>query len=269
MRSIISILIAAALLAGAVGASAADSALKSTARDMLARHGDAIVSVTIVSTQRMVMMGREMHKEEQKSEVPGTIVDPSGLTVVSNFMSNPVGSMFRVLANQSNLKIESEVSAVNLVLADGTEVPARFVLRDSDLDLAFLKPVDKPAKPFPYVPMTPAAAPPALLDDCILVGRLGHAADRQSTVSLGEVQAIVHKPRTFYVPGGIGGFFGIGCPVFNAKGEAIGLNVMRVSLGGGMNLSAIAGGIQDVILPAADVASAAKEAEAAKPAAEK
>ncbi len=37
------------------------------------------------------------------------------------------------------------------MLADGTEVPAKVILRDKDLDMAFVRPIEKPETPFAFV----------------------------------------------------------------------------------------------------------------------
>ena len=41
--------------------------------------------------------------------------------------------------------METEVNDIKILLEDGAEVPAEIVLRDKDLDLAFIRPKAKPA----------------------------------------------------------------------------------------------------------------------------
>ena len=84
-RSAIAGLILLALLGWTEDASAYDAALKAKAKEVLAKHKDAIVTVKLVITSKTSYMGTQSHKQERKNEVTGTVIDPSGLTVLSNF----------------------------------------------------------------------------------------------------------------------------------------------------------------------------------------
>ena len=48
---------------------------------------------------------------------------------------------------------------MKILLDDGTEVPAEIVLRDKDLDLAFIRPKAKPASPMTSVDLTKSGPP--------------------------------------------------------------------------------------------------------------
>src|SRR5437868_2938101 len=72
-------------------ASAVDAELKATAKQVLEKNKDAIVSVKVVTATRYVMGGREMQKQENKTEVNATVVDASGLCVLSNSAADPMG----------------------------------------------------------------------------------------------------------------------------------------------------------------------------------
>ena len=260
--------LAAAWAAWACGlaACAADAALRAAAREVQARNQDAAVTVKLVTTRRWVMEGREGQKDESKSEVCGTVVDPSGLTVLSNFASDPTAQMaemsFTSGGEKMDFKIQTDVTDVKMILADGTEIPAQRVLTDKDLDLVFVRPAEKPGKPLPYVAFAKSAEP-ELLDDVITLSRLGREVNRVTAIGLGTICAIVKKPRTFYVSDLASGFTSMGCPVFNAKGQTLGLCVVRqdpVKGGGGR----LFGAMQPVILPAEDLLEVVKQALAAK-----
>ena len=88
--------------------------------------------------------------------------------------------------------------------------------------------------------------------------------NRANSIGLGLTQAVVKKPRTFYVVDLASGFSSMGCPVFNSKGETLGLSVMRknpVKGGGGMDFF---GGMKPVVLPSEDLMEVAKQALTAK-----
>jgi hypothetical protein len=130
--------------------------------------------------------------------------------------------------------------------------------------LAFVMP-EKPLKDkLPAVKLDKAPDAKAL-DDVICLGRLGQSLDRQPTVALAKLSAVVRKPRTFYTSIGFGS---PGIPVFCADGKLLGIHLLRqgTTLGDGAGLLSLAasGGIATVVLPAEDVDEIAKQALAKK-----
>ncbi len=253
----------------------ADEAAKA-GRDVLAKSQGAVVTVKLAIKQSMSMGGRDS-KSESKTDTTGTVIDPSGLTVVSLATTDP-GSMVkdayaRAIAarggDMSQFKYESELSDVKIVLADGTEIPADVVLRDKDLDLAYLRPSDKPAKPLPFINLKQDAKA-QILDEVIVVNRLNQAANRAPAISVGRIEAIVDKPRTFYLLGSSMWGYSLGAPVFSLDGKLVGILFLRSAKtqadqsSGFMfsNLNQL--GMMPVILPAADIVDGARQALEAK-----
>jgi hypothetical protein len=133
-------------------------------------------------------------------------------------------------------------------MADGREVPVRVVLRDKELDLAFLRPMEKPSALMPAID-TPAAKV-SVLDGVISVQRLPEVAGWQSTAMFFTVQAVVEKPRTFYfLTGGTAG-----SPVFDTRGRFVGI-VLR------LKNEADAAAAPFILLPASDIREVAKQAK--------
>lgn len=280
------ILILFMTLAVATFTTQADEAAKS-GREILAKCQDAVVTVRLAIKQSMSMGGRDS-KSESKIETTGTIIDPSGLTVVSLTTTDPGNAMkesyARAMAarggDPSQLKFDSEVSDVKIVLADGTEMAADVVLRDKDLDLAYLRPSDQPAeagkraKPLPFVDLA-RAAKPQMLDEVVVVNRLNKAANRVPAVSVGRIEAVVDKPRTFYVLGGATWGYALGAPVFSLDGKLLGVIFLRSAkaqtdqTSGFMFSNLSQWGMIPIVLPASDIVDGAKQAlEAKLPAAE-
>ena len=261
-----SLMISLIALAMAGGAFAEDNAV--AGRKILAKNQDAVVTVRLVVSYNVSFNGRDQHNES-KSEVVGTVIDPSGLTVISLTTIDPSAMMkARQRGAPQEFKVETEVKDVKIVLADDTELPAEVVLRDKDLDLAYLRPTEKPAKPSPALDLTKPGKP-QVLDEVVCLNRLGKIANRVVTVSLERVDALVTKPRPFYVlsPGGSSG---IGSPVFALTGAPLGIILIRnASTGGEANAASIfAGtggmGVMPIIVPAADILDDAKQALEAK-----
>jgi S1-C subfamily serine protease len=251
------------LLALALPAAPAPPAddLRETAREVMAEQGDAVVTVRLTIKSRMVFQGQERSGPDQTVEIAGTVLTPDGLTAVSDFTSNPAGLLSGTGGGPT---VETQTSDVKLVLRDGRELKARFVLRDEDLDLAFLAPVE-PAK-LKAVELTRGATPRAL-DDLILLYPLGRNLGRGLAVSLTRVRSVVSRPRTFVVTDTIDGWQALGAPAFDARGRALGLVLVRrapqPSTSGGGGMRQLFDTIPPVVLTAEDVLVVAVQAAAA------
>lgn len=246
-------------------ARADEAKTREAARAVLARGAPALVTVRLTVKSRMVYEGREAGGPESTLEVQGTVVAPDGLTVVSDFTTNP-GSLFM---RAGGPQVEAETSDVKLLLQDGREIPARFVLRDADLDLAFLAPVAATAG-MPFVKLEPGVVP-APLDDLIVLGQLGPSLGRTVAVTTARVRAVVKRPRTFVVPGFLDGLLGLGGPVFDDRGRAVGLLVLRRGPRGPEmeSLRDTFDALHTVVLTGADVQDLMTQATAARTAAAK
>lgn len=243
-------------------------------RGILMKNQDAVVTVKLVVAYNMSFGGND-RRSESKTEAVGTVIDPSGLTIISLTTIDPSAIMkARARGAQADMKVESEVKDVKIVLADGAEIPAEVALRDKDLDVVFIRPTEKPAKPFTAIDLARSAKPQAL-DQTICLNRLGKVANRVVAVSLERVVAIVERPRPFYILGP-GGSSGVGAPVFALNGAPLGIILIRnTSLEGEANTASLFSsasgslGILPVIVPAADLLDDAKQAlEEPKPATE-
>ncbi len=256
-------LCAALALACAAAAARADEAkTRDAARAALAKYGEAIVTVRLTLKSRMVFQGREGASHEATMEIAGTVLEPSGLTVVSHFSSNP-SDLFP--APPGAPKAEVDTTDVKIVLKDGRELPAKFVLHDQDLDLAFLVP-DEKGLALAAVGLEKGAVP-APLDDLVFLYPLGKSLNREIAVSIGKVRAVARKPRTFVAIDFLDGLQSLGCPVFDDAGRAVGLVLLRrapVAPTGG-SFKDILELLNPVVLTAEDVLQAAAQAKSVKP----
>jgi hypothetical protein len=231
----------------------------SQARQIVAKWQNAVIKVRLVIKTSM-STGSNTNQEEQKADISGTVIDPSGLTVVSLTQVDPAEMYRRYMGHQGadepQFNVETQVTDVKLRFAEGTEVPAKVVLRDKDLDLAFVRPVDKLAQPAAAVDLAQSATP-QLLDQVVTVNRLGNYADWAVAPRIDRIQAILSKPRTVFVPQDGDD---VGTPAFSLDGKIVGVTLIRlpstIEASGGMDES---GGMA-VILPAADIIEGAKQA---------
>jgi hypothetical protein len=254
-------LLAVAALVLAAGVARADID-KATARAVLEKTKKAVVTARVVL--KISINGRE---REQKLEVTGTVIDPSGLTVVPAASIDPAESLRGGMGGGrrggggaggggADMKIESDVTETTLVLDDGTEVEADVVLKDADLDLAFIRPRDAKTKT-DAVELKAHEAAPQELDEIFVIGRLSRVANHAPAVSKGFIRGVVKGPRPFYVADELLSV-NTGCVVWDDKGAPLGLLVHKTKAGEGRGSTIV------VIRPIAEVIELAAQAKTAK-----
>ena len=264
-------IIAAAAVAGVLVAAGAASAqdARVAARDVIKKWQEAVVNVRVVLKTRMSMGGREMQSADDSVDAVGTVIDPSGLTVMSLGSLNPGAMMNKIVGasvggggGENRVEISSEPTDLKIRLPDGREMPAKIVLRDEDLDLAFIRPTAKPAAPLVAINLAESAKP-ALLEEMVVLSRLGRVGGWASSATLADIGAVIERPRTFYVLGGAPS--AMGTPAFSTAGKLVGLLTLRQVDPGRSSMFSMMGGAEamgllPVILPAADVLEIAKQA---------
>lgn len=251
-------LLVAVLALGFSLATQADD-LSDKGREIFNKNRRSVVTVQLV--QKVSGRGES---REMKQDVTGTVVDPSGLTVLALSMIDPT-EMYRRMYGDS-YKADLEVSDVKILQDDGGEIPAEIVLRDKDLDLAFIRPKTKLTTPMPAADLT-KSSPVQVLDVVISLNRLGRAAGRSHSASIERICAVVQKPRTFYIPDSTMTATSSGAPAYALDGNIVGLFVTRVLSSGGAGATMNnfrPDNMTGIILPAEDILKAAKQAPEAK-----
>ncbi len=227
-------------------------------REIFKKNQHAVVTVQVVL--KMSYSGAS-RSSENRQEITGTVVDPSGLTVLALSACDPSEMYQRMMPEQS--KLETEVTDLRVLLDDGTELPAEIVLRDKDLDLAFIRPKTKPASPMAAVDLT-KSVPAQLLDQVITLNRLNSAAGRAYAASVERISGVIQKPRTFYIPDSTMTATTLGSPAFALDGNLVGVMVMRAVNAKGGSGRSYRDNMTSIILPAGDVLKGAKQAPEAK-----
>jgi hypothetical protein len=253
-------------LAVPLGAQTPDE--RAAARDLAQKRGDAIIIVMGTLKARMSQGGRDTPAPDQTVRASATVLDPTGLAVVALSAIDP-GNIIGKNPNFAAAKMTftTELVDVKMRLADGKEVPARVVLRDSDLDLLFVRPTTAPASPMAAVDA--ASARLAALDPVIIVQRFGEATGWKVGAAVGAVELVVDSPRTFYqvavtTTGNI-----TGATAFDVKGQFAGVMTLRATedakasaLNGMQGTMLQTLGMIPVVIPAADIREVAKQAAA-------
>ncbi|HOV74659.1 MAG TPA: serine protease [Candidatus Hydrogenedentes bacterium] len=236
-------------------------------RAILEKNQKAVVTVQMVIKQKISAMGMGSQENENKEEATGFVIAPDGLAVLALSSTDPGGFLDNMMSSMGDMgdqfKMESNLGDVKMLLDDGTELPAQVVLRDNDLDLAFVRPTPPPAQPMTFVDLS-AAGEAQTLDPLIALNRLGKVANRACSASIERIQAVVRKPRTFYIPGNDPTHSGLGSPVFTMDGNLLGILVMRSIKGERQGAMAMLGGMggnmMAIVVPVADIKEAAAQA---------
>lgn len=224
---------------------------RAAARELLATRGGAVVHVLGTARLRANQGGKDMPMPDQRIQALATVLDRSGLAVMSLTAIDPSELMSAQLsrgrAAGAAVTVTAESSDLRYRMPDGREIAARVVLRDKELDLAFLRPAEEPAAAMTAVDVF--AAKVLAVDPVIVLQRLPEVAGWQTTALLYSVQAVVEKPRTFYIlTGGVAG-----APVFDTRGQFVGV-VLR------LKNESDAANAPLIVLPANDIREVAKQA---------
>ena len=255
---------------GTFASAALADELADKGRGIFRQHQHAVVTVQLVLKSKVSFGGRGGESNESRQDVTGTVIDSSGLTVLSLSATDPSQMLQSIMAGgadeDSKFKMETELSDVKILLEDGTELPSEVVLRDRDLDLAFIRPKSKVATPLLALDLTKSGKAD-ILDQIVALNRLGSAAGRSYAASVERISSVVQRPRLFYVPGSSMNAT-MGAPAFTLDGKPLGIFVMRALKGKGSSAGGLFGmfgqmdSVTQIILPAEEVLKAAKQAPA-------
>jgi hypothetical protein len=276
MRKLSLVIGSLALLAAGAGQLRADEqqAVES-GRKVLKSSANALIGVTAIAKLQIKASGGASGSSEQELKIDATslVIDASGLSVMSLTNLNPQNALPRMRGRGRNgepvdVSIECELRGLKLRLPDGSEVPARMVLKDDDLDLAFVAPNEplSEANKRQIAVVKPERAKVEVLDNVIQLGRMNKEFNYAPAVQLARIQAVLTKPRPYY----LGVTSGLGTPVFNEQGRMVGMVTRFVSAekeaaseGAGSGRGGQAA--VRVVLPAGDIARLVDQAkEAAK-----
>jgi hypothetical protein len=234
------------------------------------QYSDAIVGVELMATINLTVGDHALPSREVRLEANGTVISPDGLTATSLIEIDPrrtaeAATHSLTLPGDQHVKVgDTEYHDVKLRLANGAEIPAKVVLTNIDLDLAFIMPVVDPAAPkrdFVCVKLDNAAEP-AILANYFVISRAAQSLKRIAEVHASTIEGVVDDdPHHLFIPNG----FATGCPMIDAQGRVLGLCLTQMVDG---HPIMVGGRPSGVVVSAADVASIALPLLPSKPAPE-
>lgn len=263
-------ILSALALSALLGVTASAGDLAPKAREILANSKASLITVSALTKMDLGGTGLPIRigglGEAQETSCDGLVLEASGLTVVSYTALNPMERVAGVLKmrmsedDDSALKTKTELSRLQMRLEDGTEVPARLVLKDKELDLAFIVPDPKEGDKLPpFTPVKLSADPPVTeMDEVVLLWRHAKDLGYQPIVTTGHVTSVIKKPRTMYDLSTAGR---PGAPIFLPDGRLLGMAVtFGDSSGGGLMAM---GAMEALVLPASEITKLADQAKKA------
>lgn len=227
--------------------------------DEIATAGRAIIDQwreTVIQVKMVI----EVNDYESKSEALATVIDPSGLAVMSLSAIDP--NTMR-MSGSGTPGLTTKIKDLKMILPDGAEMPAQVVLRDPDLDLAFIKPQDRLSKPAVFLDLQQNVKPD-ILTPFLILSRMGETAGREIYVPVSRIQGIIIKPRTLYIPDMNGMMSGLAAPAFSFDGKVLGIILLRVAQSESGMTNEMFGGMGNmniipVIVPAPAIIETAKK----------
>ena len=172
-------------------------------RSLLKEQSDSVTWVSVTVRIEVSAGGRSFPPSERKLEALGTVLAEDGLTVLSLNEVDPSDSILSRMRSPGDINVN--YTEVLILRPDGSEIEDDFLLKDEDLDLAFIKPknVDPAIEQtnlFKKVPYQEWEVPRIrTLDEVVSLGKLGRNLYRKSTLQRGWVNAVISKPRDYYV----------------------------------------------------------------------
>jgi len=218
--------LAIALISSAGFAAAEDQSVSDAARSVMEAQRANVVTVRLAARVRVGSADSGSEDMDLVIEASGFVLDPAGLVVTSLNASDPRQLYEQYLnddSGSSDYTLSSEISKITVVFEGGQEVEAEAGLRDTDLDLAYFL-LKKPATIGSVV--APAAAAPRAFDSLVVLRRLGEVAGRTCAGALLPIQAVVERPRKFYIVSNEVAV-GLGEPAFNLEGKCVGIVTLR------------------------------------------
>jgi len=259
----VSMFLALALTASSFAAesnSSSDSYTQSrkAALELFNQKKDCVQNLSLVIKVSITPEGgnapAQAQEQEQKKEVLATCIDPKGIFVTSLMEVDPASGLNgqvinHPMAGKLTLRASSEISDCKILLADGSEIEAEVVLKDEDADLAFIKVKKAPEKDFVAIDINNSVEP-QILDELVVLSRLGKEMNRENSILRTEVIGISKKPRLrIKAPNGT-----VGTPLLTPEGKFVGINVITKPeelKEGSMP--------ESIILPAKDILKAYKQ----------
>lgn len=164
----------------------------------------------------------ENESQESKFTLQGAVLNGDGLIMVSGVLLSSESFKELIGADDDEVNITITPQSFKVIFGSETkEYEAKLVATDSQLGIAFLKITDLAGRTI--TPITFANEDLTVGRELLTVSRLPKGFDYAPYFSTGRIISEVNKPRKAYLMEG--NISEMGLPVYNLKGEAVGVMV--------------------------------------------
>ncbi len=229
---------------------------------LLDKAAPSIVTVKVVLKTEISAMGQAQN-DESRSEMPGVVVDDSGLIMISNaeISADRIKEALSGSPMMGNVDLTVTPTDFKVIFGNEEEEHDAFlVAKDTKLDLAFLQVEGVTDRTLTAVNFAEGVKP-GVGDTVMTVSRLKKGYDYAPFASTARISGAIKKPRkAWIIDGDIAGY---GLPVFSSSGDVVGVlitltptttdesggagfgAIMRMMRGGGLD-----SGVGSFVLPA-------------------
>jgi len=217
------LLLIAALCAARMDA--ADDVVR-VARATLAQAASSVVVVQGTVSLAFTTASGQKQKQNRPVELHATCVDPSGIFAASYSELIP-GDRIQAMFDAQNrqVHVDAVTGALAVEFADGSHKDADIVMNSRELDVVLVRLREK-ASGLNAVDLSKAVTSVQPLDEVYVLGLATKSENRTPMLALGRILCSIGGPKPFYLGDlSLGGF--MGCMVYSASGQAVGLQVFR------------------------------------------
>lgn len=232
-----------------------------TAAGLIAKHQDALVEVQAVLKMKTEVVGLpegaggDIPEQEESVDAKGVVIHSSGLVAVPLAMLDPTallgdeGMAIDTPIGSLKIKLQSSVSSIRIITADGREHPADVVFREPGAGLAIVKLTSPPDTGMASVTIEPELPAPLPFSQCFDLTRLG--ADFNRAAAVRRIRIVQETPAPFPLFEVTGPVQSPGSAVLDSSGRFLGMTMIPMR-GQGHSLAAFAE-IRPFILPASEI----------------
>ena len=231
------------------------------AAGLIARNQDALVEVQAVLKMKAEIVGLpegaggEIPEQEESVDAKGVVIHSSGLVAVPLAMLDPTallgdeGMAIETPVGPLKIKLQSSVSSIRIITADGREHAAEVVFREPGAGLAVVKLTSPPEAGMTSVVLGPGQPAPQPFSQCFDLSRLGADFNRATAVRL--IRIVQETPAPFPLYELTGPVHSPGSAAFDASGRFLGMSMIPMR-GPGLSPAALAD-VRPFILPASEI----------------
>lgn len=222
------------------------------------------MSPSIVTIKCVLKIKAGGQEREVESEGSGVMIDPNGLVLCSN---SRLGGAYGLMRRLMGAEMSINPTDIKVIVGDAADgVDAKFVARDTELDLAWIQIKEPGDRKFTHVDLAKSAAP-RIGQKVLSVYRTSKNFDRTPVIMESLIGGVARKPRELYLAEDLSAALGL--PAFKSDGSVVGVTILQIPDGDESTAQRTLGRLENsneyngVLLPVSEVIKATARAREA------